>query len=73
MFGDLITNVLSQVVNNTWNIVATVSLYRMYENARNNQLTWRNTIKVTYYCTITVENNNGIINRRYEECQSTNL
>ncbi len=45
MFGDLITNVLSQVVNNTWNIVATVSLYRMYENARNNQLTWRNTIK----------------------------
>lgn len=31
------------------------------------------TIKVAYYCTITVENNNGIINRRYEECQSTNL
>ncbi|MCS5708202.1 hypothetical protein CC99x_004720 [Candidatus Berkiella cookevillensis] len=45
MFGNLITNVLTQVVNNAWNIAATVSLYRMYEHARNNQLTWRNTIK----------------------------
>lgn len=45
MLGNLITNVLTHVVNNAWSIAATVSLYKMYEHARKNQLTWRNTIK----------------------------
>lgn len=45
MFANLVGNLFGQIASNAWNIAATITLYKMYENARTNQLSWRNTFK----------------------------